>query len=287
MIFCGIGIVIENIALKHIIKTLFCFTFLIIIAKEIKMIAMEIKTTYIITPLCIMMLLFLMIPNTTKATTTLGSLTTTVEGGIAGSQHTIKPYISFKGEIPIFTNHTITALDEGITLMIASDKDDINFSKFIKKLTDHKDDILKIGHKIGVIKSDLGSLESSWFKDINNFQGKTITHITLTYEIIDFTPSKTIKNWTEFSYKITLTVFGKESEINYARVDYKALKDKSFATKGNTTKGMEKDVVKTATDGQHLIILKKNPISIQKAPFSSKEFHGFLKGIVQTWKLLF
>lgn len=252
---------------------------------------MKMKTTYtFVAPICCL-LLCVVLQEAKGAITALGSLTTTIEGGIAGDQHSIKPYIAFKGDVPIFANHTITALDEGTTFTIASDQDDSNFSKFIKKLTNHSDDVLKVGHKIGVIKSDLGSLESVWFNNTTGFRGKKITHITLTYEAIDFSSSATLDNWTDFTYRITLTVFGKATNINYGRVDYRTLKDSSFegivTAKRGQPKNVEKTSIQTVTDDQHLIFLKKNATSPQNVVFPPQQFQLFLMGIAETWNLRF
>lgn len=140
----------------------------------------------------------------------IATLTTNASGGIMGNETAIKPLIAFKGEDPIFSNFIITPDDEGVTFSIMSDIDDPNFSNFITKLTNHHDEYLKVGHKIGMIKSDLGSLESAWFEEKRGFEGKKITRIELTYTKLEFTnPITNLKNmtWTDFKYEIKLSFY--------------------------------------------------------------------------------
>ena len=89
-------------------------------------------------------------------------------------------------------------------------RDDPNFSDFISKLTNPHDEYLKVGHKIGMVKSDLGSLESAWFEGVHGFKDKKITKIELTYTKLEFTrPVTNLKDmvWTDFNYEVKLSFY--------------------------------------------------------------------------------
>lgn len=176
------------------------------------------------------------------------TLTTSITGGIQGEEESFTPYISFKGDEALFSTKVVTSADEGVTFILASDFDDINFATFINKLIDEKDDNLSIGHKIGEIKSDVSNLESEWFGGLT-FAGKNVSFLTLTYSNIKFEGKD--GEWTDFSYDLTLSVFddndidgldlanhdNDEDGIDFAYVDYESLEQMEglTMTKGGTT----------------------------------------------------
>ncbi|NJN77728.1 MAG: hypothetical protein HC803_04855 [Saprospiraceae bacterium] len=126
----------------------------------------------------------------------IATFTTSISGGIASNEYHFTPYISFKGDVPLFSTKEITKADEGITFVIASDLDDVNYATFINKLTDDKDEMLCIGHKIGKIKSDISNNESNWFSNLNISKDE-VAFITLTYSNLSFEPSLDNPNeWT-------------------------------------------------------------------------------------------
>lgn len=176
------------------------------------------------------------------------TLTTSITGGIEGTEESFTPYIAFKGDEALFSTKVVTTADDGVTFILASDFDDINFATFIEKLTDDNDDNLSIGHKIGKIKSNISNLESNWFDGLT-FEGKNVSFITLTYSNIRFEGGD--NEWTDFSYDLTLNVFGDNDidgidfvnhdndidGIDFAYIDYKALEQMEglTMTKGGTT----------------------------------------------------
>ncbi|MFK7947511.1 MAG: hypothetical protein AB8G11_07980 [Saprospiraceae bacterium] len=193
------------------------------------------------------------------------SLTTSINGGIEGTEDSFTPYISFKGDEALFSTKVVTATDEGVTFILASDFDDINFATFIEKLTDDQDDNLSIGHKIGKIKSDVSNLESKWFDGLT-FEGKNISFITLTYSNIKFEGEEN-GEWTDFSYDLTLSVFDDDDidgidladhdndidGIDFAYVDYETLEQMEGLTMtkgGTTTKGLS---IEKTDDGLFII----------------------------------
>lgn len=198
----------------------------------------------------------------------LASLTASVSGGIASTEQSFTPYIVFKGDEPLLSTKNVTASDEDVTFILASDFDDINFAAFVEKLIDGEDELLSIGHKIGDIKSEISSLESVWFDGLT-FSGKKVSAITLTYsnlkiEVDTENPNK----WTNFSYELTLNIFDDNDEdgidllanddndedgIDFAYVDYETLEQLEGTTmsKDGSTKGGLK--VEKSEDGMFII----------------------------------
>lgn len=192
------------------------------------------------------------------------TLTTSITGGIEGTEKSFTPYVAFKGEEALFSTKVVTTADEGVNFILASDFDDINFATFIEKLTDDKDENLSIGHKIGKIKSDVSNLESKWFDGLT-FEGKNVSFITLTYSNIKFEEKD--GEWTDFSYDLTLSVFDDNDidgldladhdndidGIDFAYIDYESLEQMEGLTMtkgGETTSGLS--IEKTA-DGLFII----------------------------------
>ncbi|MFT6938489.1 MAG: hypothetical protein ACJA1N_002796 [Saprospiraceae bacterium] len=238
----------------------------------------------------ILLLNFVISANATK----IGTFTTSINGGIASSEYNFTPYICFKGDTPLFSNRVITAADEGITFIIASDLDDVNYAAFIDKLTNDTDEMLTIGHKIGKVKSDISNKESNWFNNSNGSKDK-ITFITIRYTNLKFEPSLDTPNkWTNFSYQLTLSIFNDDNSafsdddsdgidfantthdddndgidfastthdddndgIDFAFVDYETVAQmgSTFTSKGASQEGM---TIKKTQEGI-FIMIKKDP----------------------------
>jgi hypothetical protein len=136
----------------------------------------------------------------------IGTLSTVVSGGIDGNKSGFTPFVAFKGGKALFADKTVIPQAGTASFTLASDLDDPNFAAFIQQLTDSKDEFLSVGHSIGGVTSDVASLESAWFGGLV-FEGKKVSHITLTYSNLKFDKSATSDEWTNFSYELTLTVF--------------------------------------------------------------------------------
>ncbi len=211
---------------------------------------------------------------TTAFAAKVATLTTSINGGIRNTEQSFIPFIAFKGDTPLFSTKKVTIADEGVTFILASDFDDINYAKFIEKLTDNTDDFLTIGHKIGEIKSEVSSIESTWFDGLT-FSGKKIGFITLTYSNLKFEVSKDNPNeWTTFSYELTLNIFddndtdgvahnrdndtdgvavNEDDAIDFAFIDYGTLEQMEGTTMtkgGTTTNGLK---IQKTTDGMFIV----------------------------------
>lgn len=154
--------------------------------------------------------IIVLIFSTTVLSNELVSLTTSISGGIEGSEDSFTPCFSFKGDEALFSTKVVTAADEAVTFVLASDFDDVNFVTFINKLTDENDDFLRVGHQIGKIKANVSNLESNWFNG-ELLNKNNISYITLTYSNIKFNSNG--DDWTDFSYDLTLSIFGND-EVN-------------------------------------------------------------------------
>lgn len=190
------------------------------------------------------------------------TLFTKVEGVVAGTETSFTPFISFKGDAALFGSKSITAKDETVTFIVASDFDDVNYMNFITKLTDANDDLLSVGHKIGKIKTAVSNAESNWFNgDI--LEGKNIAHLTLVFSNIKFEMND--QGQTEFSYELTLNIFETESDvmgfathdddfdgIDFAYIDYDAMEDfeGAVATRGSKTGKLK---ITKLENGQYVI----------------------------------
>ncbi len=190
------------------------------------------------------------------------SLFTKVEGIVAGTETSFTPFISFKGDAALFGSKSITAADETVTFIVASDFDDENYMNFIAKLTDANDDLLSVGHKIGKIKTAVSNAESNWFNG-EILEGQDVAHLTLVFSNIKF--DKNDEGQTVFSYELTLNIFQNDSDtmgfaahdedldgIDFAYVDYDAIEgiEGAIATRGSKEGKLK--ITKTE-DGQYVI----------------------------------
>jgi hypothetical protein len=190
------------------------------------------------------------------------SLFTKVEGIVAGTETSFTPFISFKGDATLFGSKSITAADETVTFIVASDFDDVNYMNFIAKLTDGNDDLLSVGHKIGKIKTTVSNSESNWFNGAT-LEGKNIAHLTLVFSNIKFETNE--DGQTAFSYELTLNIFQTEEDvmgfahhdddfdgIDFAYIDYDAMDDIEGAVATRGKKEGKLKITKTE-NGQYII----------------------------------
>lgn len=190
------------------------------------------------------------------------SLFTKVEGVVAGTETSFTPFISFKGDAALFGSKSITAADETLTFIVASDFDDLNYLNFITKLTDANDELLSVGHKIGKIKTAVSNSESNWFNGAT-LEGKNIAHLTLVFSNIKFEMNE--NGQTEFSYELTLNIFETEADvmgfaghdddfdgIDFAYIDYDAMENIEGAVATRGEKAGKLKITKTE-NGQYII----------------------------------
>ena len=199
------------------------------------------------------------------------TFTTSIKGGIASSEYNFTPYVAFKGDTPLFSTRVVTTADEGVTFVIASDFDDVNYTTFINKLTNDEDEMLSIGHKIGKIKTEVSNKESNWFTGLKVNKDE-ITYITLTYTNLKFEPSTTnVNEWTNFSYELTVSIFNDNDldgisfininidndtdGIGFASIDYETaeLLEGGFTSKGDTEE-TGKIMIKKVQEGIFIVI---------------------------------
>ena len=147
----------------------------------------------------------------------LGTLTTTVEGGVKGTETSFSPIIELyaldaanrNSNTLIFDANTVNGTDE-VSFTITNNTDDSEFEAFANTLNTSAEHLLRIGHTIKGIKSQSASSINGWFGDDADFIGKNITHITITYKNITF---NTKDNWTNFSYELEVKIFGNQAVI--------------------------------------------------------------------------
>jgi hypothetical protein len=203
------------------------------------------------------------------------TFTTHINGGIASNEYHFTPYIAFKGDAPLFSTRMITTADEGVTFVISSDFDDVNYTNFINKLTNSEDEMLSIGHKIGQIKTEVSNNESNWFKDLK-IKKDEITFITLTYKNLKFEPSTTNKDeWTNFSYELTVSIFSDDDMdgvaldinidkdvdgVDFAFVDYETAEKLGggFTAKGGGSAEDGKMTVTKVQEGVFVVVRADN-----------------------------
>lgn len=230
----------------------------------------------------------------------IATITNTASGGIVGNESSIKPLIAYKGEDPIFSDFRISSDEEGMSFSLSSDLDDPNFSKFIKRLTNSHDEYLKVGHKIGMIKSDVGSLESSWFDDKYGFEGKTITRIELTYTKIKFsTPLTNIKDmdWTNFTYEVKLSFYDDTTpDVTFpAAFDDSSMEPEDFQQGfiekgGNEEVELDEETKLDATEDYMIVVNKRRPKRKDKKPtteVTENQAKIILKAIYAHWNYAF
>lgn len=205
--------------------------------------------------------LALLVSLNVNATKT-ASLFTKVEGVVAGTETSFTPFISFKGDAALFGSKSITAADETVTFIVASDFDDINYMNFIAKLTDGNDDLLSVGHKIGKIKTAVSNSESNWFNGVL-LEAKNIAHLTLVFSNIKF--EMNAAGQTEFSYELTLNIFETDADvmgfathdddfdgIDFAYIDYDAMENIEGAVATRGEKEGKLKITKTE-NGEYII----------------------------------
>jgi hypothetical protein len=225
--------------------------------------------------------------NATKT----ASLFTKVDGVVAGTETSFTPFISFKGDAALFVSKSITATDETVTFIVASDFDDVNYMNFIAKLTDASDDLLSVGHKIGKIKTAVSNSELNWFNN-KTLEGKNIAHLTLVFSNIKFETNA--KGQTAFSYELTLNIFETEDDImgfaahdddldgiDFAYIDYDAMENIEGAV---ATRGKKEGKLKiTKTENGKYIITDEagNVVSNELKNTAIKIIFLSTKGAVQ------
>jgi hypothetical protein len=205
----------------------------------------------------------------------IATFTTSIEGNIANNEYNFTPYLAFEGDAPLYSTKLVTAADEGITFLIASDFDDVNYTTFINKLTNNEDEMLSIGHKIGKVKTDVSKKESDWFKGLN-IDTKKITYISLTYTNLKFEASATDENeWTNFSYELVVSIFNDNDidgihfvdvnidndtdGIGFAFIDYEAAEqlEGTFTAKGERAE-TGKIIIKKVEEGIFIVVREDN-----------------------------
>lgn len=147
---------------------------------------------------------------------TLGTFTTSIEGGIKGAATQITPTIELYNYINkntdntlLFENNTVEAGQE-VTFTITSNEDDGSFSNFANILASSQNHLFKVGHVINGVKSNNAASITGWFGDDANFLGKNITSITVTLKNVKF---ETTDNWTNFSYEMSVTISGTDDNV--------------------------------------------------------------------------
>lgn len=162
-------------------------------------------------------------------------ITSTLEGGISGIENSIQPNIEFESSYAIFKHLKVTKADIGKEFTITSNQDDPNFRKFVERLTDGDDEVMKVGHVIGYVKGNLGNYETTWFEKKDLHQ-KYISKITIQYNSIDFGEPyfKTNDYWTDFKYEVIITFHVEKKQPDL--VDSIA---ENFQLNDKQTKGVE------------------------------------------------
>ena len=167
--------------------------------------------------------LILILSTTNLNAQLLTTITTSIQGGVVGQISTLAPQISLyaKGtdlskQTLVFDKAEVTSTDDVFTFTISSDIDDVNFSAFTAALTHTNDPVLRVGHKIGKMKSYHGRSVSDWVEG-NTLEAQTIKYITITYTKVAFqSPGRNLTNdgnWTDFNYEVTLSFYGNK-QIN-------------------------------------------------------------------------
>lgn len=147
---------------------------------------------------------------------TIGTFTTSVEGGVKGTATEITPTIELYNFITKNTNNTLlfenttVAAEQEVTFSIASNEADAAFSNFANILSTSQNHLLRVGHTINGVKSSNAASVTGWFGDDVNFLGKNITEITITLKNVKF---QTTDNWTNFSYEMSVTISGTDSNV--------------------------------------------------------------------------
>ncbi len=150
---------------------------------------------------------------------TLGTFTTSVEGGIKGTANAIAPTLELYDYINKTTNNTslfenITAqTGETANFSLNSYNNDKKFANFTNILTTSPSHLLKVGHVVNGVKANNAASLTGWFGENVDFTGKNITSISVSLKNIKF---ETVDNWTTFSYEMTITIYG--SDDNVAKV---------------------------------------------------------------------
>jgi hypothetical protein len=141
----------------------------------------------------------------------LASLTTSTEGGVAEKIENFRPQVVFfeKGgnlaaETLLFDNEVVKSTGNTTVFSMNASNGSINFAAFCNQLK-NCEAILRVGHDINNIKTYTGRSVQNWFNtDLN---GAKIDKIELIYTKVQFTTSE---DWTDFSYEVTLNVYGAE-----------------------------------------------------------------------------
>lgn len=143
----------------------------------------------------------------------LGTLTTSVEGGVKGTTNTFSPMVELYALNAVNTNNTLlfdaftVKGTEAVTFTVTNSNDDAEFESFANTLSTSASHLLRIGHNINGVKSQSASSLTGWFGGDVDFIGKNIERITITYTNIQF---NTENNWTTFSYDLEVKVFGSQ-----------------------------------------------------------------------------
>jgi len=153
---------------------------------------------------------------------TIGTFTTTVEGGVKGTATQIIPSIELYNLNNKNTDNTllfdkvIAEAGKSINFTITSNNDDSEFGNFSNILASSQNHLLRVGHTINGVKSNNAATLTGWFGDNANFLGKNVTSVTVTINNLKF---ETTDNWTKFSYEMVVTISG--TDTNVAKVSDK------------------------------------------------------------------
>ncbi len=147
----------------------------------------------------------------------LTSLSTKTEGGIIGNVTSIIPQIAFHeantelmNQTMLFADATITNNDNEMILTIDADNGGINFQNFCATLTSNANATLKVGHKINKVKNHVGRSVQEWFANAD-LTNEEISKVELVLTKVNLDNST--DNWTNFSYEITLNIYGADSTV--------------------------------------------------------------------------
>lgn len=142
----------------------------------------------------------------------LTSLSSKTTGGIIGNVTSIVPQIAFHeantdlmNQTMLFADATLTKNDNSTILTIDANNGGMNFQNFCTLLTSNEETMLKVGHKINKVKNHVGRSVQDWFENVD-LTNEEISKLELVITKVNFDNSTA--GWTNFSYEITLNVYG-------------------------------------------------------------------------------
>ena len=142
----------------------------------------------------------------------LTSLSTKTEGGTIGNVTSIIPQIAFyeantdlMNQTMLFADAIITSNKNQTVLTVDADNGGMNFQNFCTLLTSDENAMLKVGHKVNKVKNHIGRTVQDWFENID-LSNEEISKVELVITKVNF--DNATENWTNFSYEITLNIYG-------------------------------------------------------------------------------